>query len=289
MSKFTMILAMLIFGTIGIFVSHIPASPSIIALFRAGIGTLFMLLILMIKKDKIKKEAIFKNLLLLTLSGLALCINWILLFESYRYTSVAISTVCNYMAPVFILLVSPLILKESLTPTKILCAFLAILGVVLISDVFGEKNQDIRGILLSLSAAVLYCFVVILNKLIKDLPSIETTFLQLGISAIVLTPYVLITEDLRSVSFTPKTLLMLVCVGFVHTGIAYLLYFSAIKKMPAQTSAIFSYIDPVTAVILSVLLQNNRLSLPQVIGILLILGSTFLHELMPTHKKSIED
>ena len=285
MNKFKLILAMLIFGTIGIFVSKTDLPSSVIAMFRAAIGAVFIGIVMLIKRRKLNLKAIKSNIVLLLISGFALGFNWILLFEAYRYTSVAVATLCYYMAPVFIILISPLTLKEKLTLPGILCSAAAIFGAVLILGATSESG-GFKGVIFGLIAAVIYCAIVMMNKSVKELPDEETTLLQLGISAIVMVAYVLITVDIKALEFSKTTVINVVILGVVHTGLAYLLYFGSLKKVSAQSAAVFSYIDPVTAIILSAALLNQPMSMMQIFGTVLILGATLTNEIVSWRKKA---
>lgn len=279
MEKIKIIIAMLIVGSIGIFVSNIPLPSSVIACSRAVIGSIFLMLVSLIRKTKINWNVVKNNWIYLLISGGALGFNWIFLFEAYKYTSVAIATLCYYMAPVFVILISPFILKEKLTMFKLGCTITAIIGAVLISGVIGSSGQDLRGIGFGLIAALLYAGIIIVNKFIKGLSGVETTFCQLAISAIIMIPYVIFTEDIGFDYVSATTIILLLIVGVAHTGIVYILFFSAINKLPAQTSAILSYIDPVTAILLSALFLRQAMGAVQIIGTVLILGSAMFNNI----------
>lgn len=282
MAKLEIIFSMLIFGTIGIVVSYIPLPSSVIALARSAIGALFLVTLLLLSKRKPDWRAVRKNLPLLLISGAALGFNWILLFEAYRHTTVATATVCYYMAPVFIILLSPVVLKERLTPLKLICTTAAFAGVVLISETGGSSST--RGVLFGLSAAVLYCAIVLINKCIRGLPPVETTLFQLAFSAAVMLPYTALTENLSAIHPTGSILLLLFIAGIVHTGVAYFLYFESLKKLPAQTAAVFSYIDPVTAILLSAAVLRQPMTARQICGAALILGASLLSDLWPQRR-----
>lgn len=284
-AKIDLILSMTIFGTIGIFRNYIPLPSSTIAMLRGSIGMLFLLTLILCRHQKINFKAIRKNLILLVFSGAFIGINWILLFESYRYTTVATATLCYYMAPVFVIIASPFVLKEKLTLKKIACTLIAMMGMTVISGVFSGGGGDLTGVFLGLGAAVLYATVVILNKFIKDISGYERTLMQLGISAIAILPYVLITEDISAIHISPSVALLILTVGILHTGIAYSLYFTGIEKINAQTAAIFSYIDPVVALILSAVVLKERFTFTHLFGSILILGATVIIEL-PIKRKS---
>lgn len=273
------IIAMLIFGTLGIFVSQIPLPSSVIAMLRAVIGTISIGGFMLATKQRLDFKVIKKNAFYLLFSGAALGFNWILLFEAYRYTTIAVATLCYYMAPVFVILLSPIVLKEKLTPTMAVCSLVAIGGAVLISGATVGEGQSIKGIIFGLAAAALYCSIVLANKFIKNQSSTETTFLQLAISAVIMIPYVILIEDVTLADFRPKTIVFVLIVGIIHTGIAYVLYFGSVQRIPAQTAAVFSYIDPVSSIILSALILSQQMSVLQVIGTVLILGATLFNEL----------
>ena len=286
--KMMMIGAMTIFGTIGIFRKYIPLPSSLLALARGIIGTAFLLfLVLVVKRDKLSIEAIKRNFVFLVVSGAFIGFNWILLFEAYQYTTVATATLCYYMAPVIVVLVSPFLFKERLTPLKAICVAVALAGMVFVSGIpqsgFGGMSE-LKGILLGLGAATLYAIVVILNQYIKDIPAYDKTIMQLGTAAIAILPYTLLTENFADISFTPVAVLMLIFVGIVHTGIAYTLYFGSMSGLKAQTIALFSYIDPVVAIILSAVILQENIGLWGVIGAVMVLGSTMVSELFGEKK-----
>jgi len=272
-------LSMFIFGTIGIFVRHIPFPSSVIALARGGIGMLFLLLVVVLSKQKLSASDIRRNLLPLCLSGFFLGFNWILLFEAYRYTTVATATLCYYLAPVFVILVSPLILKEKLTAKKLICVAVALLGMVFVSGVLETglpSAGEGKGILFGIAAATFYASVVLCNKHIHDISSYDMTIMQLGIATVVLLPYTLLTESVGDLQFTAGALGMLLFVAIVHTGVAYALYFSSMQGLSSHTIAIFSYVDPIVAIMLSALLLHEPMGISGIIGAVLILGSTLI-------------
>lgn len=279
MAKAEMIAAMLIFGTIGVVVSAMGLPSPVIAMFRAVIGSIFLVTFMLIKKIRPNNEAIKRNLLKLLLSGFALGFNWIFLFESYRYTGVAVGTLCYYMAPVFVVLLSPLVLKERLTAKSLIFSAVSVAGAAMISGVGTSTGANVRGVFFGLAAAMLYCFIVLTNKKISGISSFEITFIQLLVSAVVMVVYNLITQDLSAIHFDVKTVALIALIGILHTGIAYLLYFSSVQKVPAQTTAIFSYVDPVTAILLSAFVLGEDLSIIQIIGTVLILGSALANEI----------
>ena len=288
-AKLSLILSMVIFGTIGIFRKYVPLSSGLLAISRGYIGALFLIfLIVVIKKNKISFKAIKNNLFLLCLSGVFIGINWILLFESYQYTSVATATLCYYMAPVFVIVASPFLFKEKITLKKVICVIVALVGMVLVSGIIETGFTgigELKGILLGLGAAAFYASVIVLNKKIENVPIYDKTTVQLASAATVLVPYSIFVEDNSNVEITPIVIIMLLVVGVVHTGFTYALYFGTIEKLNTQTVALFSYIDPIVAIILSAVILSEKMSIFGAIGAVLILGSTMISEL--TFKKKL--
>lgn len=280
-SKIALTSSMVIFGTIGIFRKYIPLPSSVVAMARGFIGMVFLLLVIFAKRERPSAEAIKANLRMLILSGVALGFNWILLFEAYQYTTVATATLCYYMAPIFVILVSPILLRERLTKKRVLCVVVALLGMVLVSGVLQSGVSgltELRGILLGLGAAMLYASVILLNKKIKDISAYDKTILQLGVAAVVLLPYTLVTENMSELALTPLMIVMLLVVGVIHTGVAYALYFGSMKHLKAQTVALYSYIDPIVAIILSALFLHESMGILEGIGACMVLGATMISE-----------
>lgn len=283
-AKLKLIVSMLIFGTIGIFVRYIGLPSSVIAVCRGYVGMLFLALVLLARRKKPDFKAIRGNLVLLVVSGGLIGMNWIALFEAYNYTTVTTATLCYYLAPVFVTLASPLVLGEKLTAKKLLCVAVALFGMVFVSGVLEGGISGLRGILYGVTAAVLYASVILLNKRMKPIPAFDKTLIQLGMAATVALPYVLATVDVGALAPAPVALVLLLVVGVIHTGVAYTMYFSSMDAIPAQTVALFSYIDPVSAIFLSAIFLKEPLTLFGCIGAVLVLGSTLVSEL-PERKR----
>lgn len=274
--RLMLLASMVIFGTIGIFVRYIPLPSSLIANFRGLSGCVFLLLVLAGKREKPDWAAISRNLPVLAVSGSFLGANWIALFESYRYTTVATATLCYYMAPILVMLLSPFVLKEKLTMRRVLIILAALGGMVLVTGVQTGGEDQAKGIALGLLAAGLYAGVILANRKLRNIGTYDTTILQLGISALVLLPYNGMTVDLSGVTVTWQVLGLLVLVGIVHTGVAYWLYFGSLKELPAQSAALLSYIDPITAIVLSALVLGEPMTPIGILGAVIVLGATAL-------------
>lgn len=289
-SKLQLTASMLIFSSIGIFVKYIPMPSSIIACARGLIGMIFLLFVVLVTRNKLSFKNIKNNLIVLLLSGAAIGFNWIFLFEAYNHTTVATATLTYYLAPFFVMLASPFLLKEKLTVKQFLCLIGAIIGMIFVSGVVKNgipEVNELRGILFGLCAAILYATVIILNKKLKEISAYEKTIMQLGTAAVVVIPYIFLTEDITMLTFTPLTAVMLLITGIVHTGIAYALYFNSMKDLKAQTVAIFSYIDPAVAILLSAFILKEGMDIYGIIGAVLILGSAMLSEIKIGKKSKV--
>ena len=311
-------IAMAIFGTIGLVVRRIPLPSAEIALYRAVLAVAAIGLYLLLTRQKIKIAGMKKELVLLVISGVAMGFNWILLFEAYKYTTVSMATLSYYAAPVLITLVSTILFREKLTPRKVLCFVMSTVGILLITvsgsaadaasagagssasggirslvgGVFGGIRSLVGGvsggstagthhigILFGLGAAVLYATVVLLNKLIRNVAGIQRTFLQFVAAVVTLFPYVLLTGGTHLGALDASGWGFLLLIGLLHTGVAYCMYFSSLAHVSGQEAAVLSYIDPLVAVILSVLVLHEPMSALQLLGGAMILGFTLLNEL----------
>lgn len=281
-SKLMNLSAMLIFGTIAIFVRNIELTSKEIAVLRGVIGSIFLLGVMLFSKEKTSFSAIKKNLPILVLSGLGVGANWIFLFEAYKYTTVSIATLSYYCAPIFVTIMAPIILKEKISLIKFLCVCTAMVGMLCIVGTnkgsIGEGYNHFLGIIYGLTAAVGYASVILMNKFIKGLKGVETTVTQLVFASILLLPYVMVTSGFDFSKMTGISWGYMIFLGVVHTGFAYALYFSSLKELKGQTIAVLSYIDPITAVLISALFLGEQLTIFQIIGGALILGSTFISE-----------
>ena len=280
-ARLMIILSMAIFGTIGLFVRNIPISSAEVALWRAVLAAALIISFLALRHESIPFRQIWKEVPFLILSGVAMGFNWILLFEAYKYTTVSLATLSYYFAPVIVTAVSPLLFKEKITKLQIICFVMSTLGIVLITgigDMSGSGTHG-KGILLGLGAAVLYACVVLTNKFIKHVSGIHRTLLQFLAAIAVLIPYVFMTGGISFAGMTPAGWGCLLVVGLVHTGITYCMYFSALRDLPGQEAAILSYVDPLVAVALSVLVLHEAMTPVQVLGGVLILGFTLVNEI----------
>ena len=278
------IIAMVAFGTLGPFVRNIAVSSGELALYRAVMAALLLSGYLAVTKQPLNLKRISRELPLLLLSGMAMGINWILLFEAYKYTTVSVATLSYYFAPVLVTLVCPILFREKMGIKQWICTGMSTLGIILITGVgdLSGGSSHLIGILFGLGAAVLYATVILLNKFIKGVAGIQRTVLQFWAAIVILVPYVAFSGGMTLQKLDGLGWLCLLIVGLFHTGVTYCLYFSALKELPGQEVAILSYIDPLVAVLISVFVLGEQMAAMQIIGGGLILGFTLLNEIKTT-------
>ncbi len=289
-ARLLLIISMAIFGTIGLFRRNINVSSGELAFYRAVLAAVFIGLFLLVTKNKIPFGKIKKQLPLLIISGVAMAFNWILLFEAYNYTTVSVATLSYYFAPVIVTLLCPVLFKEKMGIKQWICFIMSTVGIVLITGIgsLDTGSNHFLGILFGLGAACLYATVILLNKFIKGVDGIHRTFLQFISAVVVLCPYVLFTSGINLTELDTKGFALLLTVGLVHTGITYCMYFSSLKELTGQKAAILSYIDPLVAVLCSVLILQETMTVTQIVGGVLILGFTLWNELTPKKEKEYE-
>ena len=283
--RIMLVASMIVFGTIGLFKRNVAVSSGELALYRAIMGAALLALFLLVTRQPIPVAKLKREIPLLLLSGAAMGVNWILLFEAFEYTSISAATLSYYFAPVLVTLVCPFLFRERLGAKQILCFVMSTVGIVLITgSVSLAGGRDLIGILFGLGAAVFYATVILLNKYIKNVQGLHRTFLQFLAAILVLVPYVALTGGVTLAGLDGSGWFNMVIVGVLHTGVAYCLYFSSLKELPGQEAAILSYVDPLVAVVLSVAVLKEPMSLWQWVGGALILGFTIWNEIAPNKK-----
>lgn len=279
-SNIQFILSMIIFGTIGLVVRYIDLSSSETALLSSSIGCLFLSFVFWVMRKSIPWKLVKANAFILLLSGIALGGNWIFLYQSYDHTTITNATLAYYFAPVFLILLSPIILKEQVTIKKIVCIGVAILGMLLIvgNGISTSGKDDLLGIFFGLVAAVFYAALMLINKFIQNMDRLEITIIQLGTTALLLLPYVYFTEGYGILDVSRSSIPFIILLGIVNTGIGFWLFFSGMEKLRGQSIAMLSYVDPFVAILISGFIVQEQMTLIQMLGGVLLLGSTFVSE-----------
>ncbi len=274
-----LVASMLIFGTVGVLRRYIPLPSAVLAFARGILGGLFLFLYAAVSpKGRGEKlpPGVFGRAVL---TGAFIGINWMLLFEAYNHTSVAVATLCYYMQPTLVILLSPFFFNEKLTPVKGICAAVSVFGMALVSGVFGtSQTADTKGVLLGLGAACFYAAVVIMNKKTGAADPYRKTAVMLLSAGAVMIPYILLAGEVPEIQAVSGAVVPVLIMGIVHTGFAYALYFGSMSGLRMQTVAVLSYIDPVSALFFSALLLGEPLTLLNMAGAVLIIGAALISE-----------
>lgn len=277
------ILGLLLFGSNGIVASHIALSSYEIVLLRTMIGSLLLMFIFFLSKGKLTFYRNRKEFLWLTVSGIAMGASWIFLYEAYARIGVSISSLLYYCGPVIVMVLSPILFKEKLTAFKVI-GFLSVLcGVFLVNGNAFDGSGDTFGIICGLASAVMYSFMVIFNKKAKGITGLENAALQLLISFLTVAVFVGFKQGF-AISIPQASIIPIIILGLINTGIGCYFYFSSIGDLPVQTVAICGYLEPLSAVVFSVLLLREQMLIMQIIGAILILGGAFSGEVLSYRK-----
>ena len=270
------ILAMLIFGTNGYLVAHLSLQGSQIVLVRTLVGGLLLTAIVLLRGG-FDREAVRAEWRDLLFGGVALGLNWVALFTAYRLLNVSLATLIYYAGPMLVLLFSPLLFGESLTPQKIAAVAIVAAGLFCITGSITSAGMSLTGLLAAVLSALFYASLIIFNKRIVKTGGMQTAALELDVAFVVVLIYVLLTAGIPHP--LKADIPYLLVLGLVNTGIAYMLYFTGLQKLPGQSVALISYVDPVSALVFSALLLHETMTPLQVLGAVLIIGGALLGEL----------
>ena len=285
-SYIKLISAMLIWGSIALFVRGIPFSSAEIVSCRIILGAVFLISLWFILGRRLDRDALRRNAPRLIISGVIMGLNWVTLFEAYIYVDVTIATLGYYCAPIFVIIGSILIFKQKPRPRSLISVACAVLGMVIVTGVNMGGSDPARGLMFALASAVFYSIVTLFNKTFDGLDGLDCTICQILAAGVVVIPYALISHSGPWVMPNAAGIICIIVLGFVHTGMALYFYFSAIKELPSETVALCSYIDPVSAIIFASIFLNERLSPMQIAGAALIIGSALWGEMSGKKKKA---
>ncbi len=274
---FKYVFALLLFGSNGIMASLIPMNSYEIVLLRTLLGSFLLLALFVLGKGKFTFFKHKKQFLYLAVSGVAMGTSWMLLYEAYARIGVGISSLLYYCGPVIVMALSPLLFQEKLDVFKV-SGFLAVLcGVVLVNGNAWSGGGDTFGILCGALSAVMYAFMVIFNKKATNITGLENAMLQLTVSFLTVAAFTGVKQGF-TMDIPAGSILPLLILGFLNTGVGCYFYFSSIGSLPVQSVAICGYIEPLSAVVLSALILRETMLTVQIVGAVLILGGAIFGE-----------
>ena len=279
MERTKYIIAVILYGTIGMFLRYVSLPSELVAMCRGSIGSVFILLYLKRRHQCLDWEAIRANRFWLIISGISLGMNWIFLFSAYTHTTVAVASLCNYMAPIIVVIIAPMVLHEPLNLRKIPCVVAAFVGIVLVSGVWSGELGQISGVFMGLGAAFFFVIIVICNRKIQGISAYVKAVVQLAISALTILPYVIIHNWGKPMQADLRSILIILMLAILHTGVAYCLYFSGMATLPVQTLAVLGYLEPVVSVLCSAFFLHESMGIAGWVGAVLILGAAVISEI----------
>lgn len=265
------LLSLLLFGSNGIIAYHIHLHSTQIVLLRTLIGCAFLFLLSLFTGSHFSLKGKQKALGFLLLSGVATGASWMFLYEAYARIGVSIASLLYYCGPVIVMALSPLLFREALTRRKLIGFGVVLLGICLLNGTASGSGKSHFGILCGLLSAITYALMVICNKKAAEITGLENASLQLFFAFLTVLLFVGTRPSLLS-PIPSGDLLPVFLLGICNTGIGCYLYFSSLGKLPAQTVAICGYLEPLSAVVLSVLLLQELLHPLQIAGTFLIFG-----------------
>lgn len=287
MNRIKLVLVMIIWGSLGVFTRTIPLSALSLAFLRALIALPVLYVVMKMKKaDKVKWPLLIPYII----SGVLLGFGWLTLFYGFKHTSISSAVMIYNMCPVYIMILAPLVLKEIISKIQIAVIVVSFLGLFLIVGQNLSDGYGYMGLALSAVSGMLYATIVLINRRIKVRVDNQTaTFVQIFAAMIVLLPFVLINGDILTVvRLDAMAAAYTILLGILHTGIAYTLFFSLYAHMKSVEIVSYSYLEPLFGILFSVIFVGETLTYPQIIGGILILGSTYIGEILNGRKLSKE-
>jgi len=271
------IFALLLFGSNGIVASLIHLSSYEIVLLRTLIGSLLLIAIFFIAREKLTFYKYKTQSIFLAVSGIAMGTSWIFLYEAYDEIGVSLASLAYYCGPVIVMILSPFLFGENLTKIKV-CSFLVVLvGIFLVNGTAFENGVSVWGLACGLLSAICYSLMVMFNKKAKDITGLENSMLQLFVAFLTVAVFVGIKQGYR-MQIDTQSIIPVLVLGLLNTGIGCYFYFSSIGKLPVQTVAICGYLEPLSAVVFSVIFLKETMLPIQIIGAVLIIGGAMLGE-----------
>ena len=277
------LLALLLFGLNGIVASNISLSSYEIVFLRTLIGSVLLVVLFLIGNSKFHIKEHKKDTVFIALSGVAMGTSWMFLYEAYQQIGVSLASLLYYCGPVIVMILSPLIFKEKFTIQKIIGFATVLVGIVLVNGNVTNGNGNDWGLLCGGLSAVMYFFMVTLNKQSKNITGMENSVIQLLVSFLTVAIFVGIKQGF--VIDVPKNdWVWVIILGIVNTGVGCYLYFSPLAKLPVQTVAVCGYLEPLSAVVFAAVLLGEKMNSIQIVGAVCIIGGAMIGELVNTKK-----
>lgn len=275
--------ALLLFGLNGIVASRIPLTSYEIVFLRTLIGSILLIALFLIGKGKFHIKIHKKDSIFIVLSGIAMGASWMFLYEAYQQIGVSLSSLLYYCGPVIVMILSPLIFREKLTVPKILGFATVLVGIFLVNGNAVGNSSNTWGLFCGAMSAVMYFFMVTLNKQSKNISGMENAVIQLVVSFLTVAVFTGIKQGFI-INVPATAWVWILILGIVNTGIGCYLYFSPLAKLPVQTVAVCGYLEPLSAVVFAALLLGEKMTIIQIVGAVCIIGGAMIGELIKPKK-----
>lgn len=272
----------------GIVASFIPLSSPEIVFTRTLIGSVFLVLVFAASRQPLRFWRNKRHFLYLAISGMAMGISWVFLFEAYAQIGVSLATLAYYTGPVIVMILSPIVFKERFTAAKLIGFMAVVLGMIIVNGKALLQGEVSWGLVFGIMAAFTYAFMVIFNKKATSIIGLENPMWQLIISFITVAIFLGLRQGL-AISIPPGSLAPILLLGIVNTGVGCYLYFSSIGDLPLQTVSILGYLEPLSALFFSALFLGEALTLLQLVGAALILGGAAFGQLYRPKQTMADD
>lgn len=271
--------ALLLFGLNGIVASNIALSSYEIVFLRTLIGSILLIILFLAGKGKFHIVTYRKDTVYIVLSGIAMGTSWMFLYEAYQQIGVSMASLLYYCGPVIVMILSPLIFREKLTASKIIGFLFVLIGIYFVNGNAATEGGSIWGIICGAMSAVMYFFMVTLNKQTKNITGMENSVLQLMVSFLTVAVFVGFKQGFV-INIPSDDWHWILILGILNTGIGCYLYFSPLAKLPVQTVAVCGYLEPLSAVVFASILLGEKMTIVQIIGAVCIIGGAMIGELV---------
>ena len=267
-----MTLAMAIFGSIGFFTGKTGIPAVELVFVRCICATLFLGFCWLIsglhKVEVWQKREVVQTIV----CGIFLVLNWVFLFKAFEVMSITITITLYNLAPIFVLIIGSLFLKEKMTLTSLLAIVTCFLGSVLIIGIQNVNSLSdfvSSGFGWAILSAICFAMTMLIGKGIKRLSAYAMTFVQTSIGILMLFPFMNFSVF---IGLTDSNWFYIIGTGLIHTGFVYYLFFNSLRKLSTVVISALVFVDPVVAILLDTIILDFKPTNLQTIGILLIFG-----------------
>ncbi|MGE7837895.1 DMT family transporter [Viridibacillus arvi] len=269
-AMFKMTIAMALFGSIGFFTVNTGIPAEELVFVRCICATFFLGGIWFFtgghKTEQWSRQEIIQTLI----CGVFLVLNWVFLFKAFQEMSISVAITIYNLAPIFVLILGSLFLKEKMTVQAILAVIVCFLGSIFIIglDQFTSfKALFTSGFVWAMLSAICYALTMFVGKGITHLSAYAMTFVQTAVGIVILLPFM---DYGVFEGLTTSNWMYILGTGLIHTGFVYYLFFDSLRKLPTIVVSALVFVDPVVAILLDIAILDFRPTLIQTAGIVLI-------------------